>query len=131
MLWNDLVIQATGWLAAKGLESPAADAREIAEVAAGSSLHKASDPTTQQRDRFAEMVVQRGERVPLQHVTGGCTSATWNLPRAPDASLCGPRRNWWQVTPSMRQQRWWRRRAPMRLSALQIYAREVAISHLQ
>ncbi|MDN6487404.1 peptide chain release factor N(5)-glutamine methyltransferase [Ancrocorticia populi] len=70
MLWNDLVIQATGWLAAKGLQSPAADAREIAEVAAGSSLHKASDPTTQQHDRFAEMVVQRGERVPLQHVTG-------------------------------------------------------------
>ena len=43
MRWNDLVIQATGWLAAKGLDSPGADAREIAEVVAGRPLHAVGD----------------------------------------------------------------------------------------
>ncbi|MGO1590385.1 MAG: N5-glutamine methyltransferase family protein [Ancrocorticia sp.] len=70
MRWNDVVIQATGWLAAKGLESPGSDAREIAEVVAENSLHSASDPSADQQELFRRMVIQRGERVPLQHVTG-------------------------------------------------------------
>lgn len=70
MRWNDLVIQATGWLAAKRVDSPGADAREIAEVVAGGSLSRADDPTPDQQERFAQMVRERGERTPLQHVTG-------------------------------------------------------------
>ena len=70
MWWNDLVIQATGWLAAKGLDSPGADAREIAEVVAGRPLHAVGDPSPEQEESFRHMVGQRGQRIPLQHVTG-------------------------------------------------------------
>ena len=74
MGWNELIAGATAAFRAAGLDSPKADARELAEVAGGERLHvllgSGSDPTPAQRARFETMVAKRAARVPLQHVTG-------------------------------------------------------------
>ncbi len=73
MGWNELIAGATAALRAAGLDSPEADARELAEVAGGARLHlllSSGAPTLEQRARFDSMVAERATRVPLQHVTG-------------------------------------------------------------
>ena len=74
MSWNELIAGATAAFRAAGLESPEADARELAEVAGGERLHallaSGSFPTPEQRARFDSMVAERAVRVPLQHITG-------------------------------------------------------------
>ncbi|MFT3943538.1 MAG: peptide chain release factor N(5)-glutamine methyltransferase [Ancrocorticia sp.] len=73
MGWNELVAAATATFRAAGLDSPEADARELAEVAGGERLHvllATGAPTPEQRARFDSMVAARATRVPLQHVTG-------------------------------------------------------------
>ena len=74
MSWNELIAGATAAFRAAGLESPEADARELAEVAGGERLHallaSGSFPTPEQRARFDSMVAERAARVPLQHITG-------------------------------------------------------------
>lgn len=74
MGWNELIAGATAAFRAAGLDSPKADARELAEVAGGERLHvllgSGSAPTPTQRARFETMVAKRAARVPLQHVTG-------------------------------------------------------------
>ncbi len=70
MGWTKLIAAASSHLARCGVTSPQADAREIAEVVGHGRLATLCEPTPAQRERFESMVRSRGNRTPLQHVTG-------------------------------------------------------------
>lgn len=74
MGWTELIAGAVEIFCAAGLDSPEADARELAEVAGEGRLRgllgSGAVPTPEQRAYFESMVAERATRVPLQHVTG-------------------------------------------------------------
>lgn len=70
MTWRELVSQAVSTLAEAGVDSPAVDARLLAEHVAGTSLLLAPAPTPEQATVFARLVERRAQRHPLQHLTG-------------------------------------------------------------
>ena len=67
--WPGLIVQAAGELSAAGLESPAAEARSLAEFVAGKNPALANDPAEGEVARFHSLVASRAARVPLQHLT--------------------------------------------------------------
>ncbi len=68
--WPALIAEASQHLTRAGLDSPAADARILAEHVAGSHPLVASDPDDDAVVRFRELVAERATRIPLQHLTG-------------------------------------------------------------
>jgi release factor glutamine methyltransferase len=53
-----------------GVPSPEHDARELLAHVTGSSRMLLADPTPEQEAEFARLVARRGQREPLQHLTG-------------------------------------------------------------
>jgi release factor glutamine methyltransferase len=53
-----------------GVPSPEHDARELLAHVTGSGRMLLADPTPEQEAEFARLVARRGEREPLQHLTG-------------------------------------------------------------
>ena len=90
MGWNMLVLEATGRLAAVGIDSPASDARELAEHVAGERLAVAAGPTPEQEKAYRGLVARRCAREPLQHVTGTMYFRFLTLACTPEAFIVRP-----------------------------------------
>ncbi|HEY1178405.1 MAG TPA: peptide chain release factor N(5)-glutamine methyltransferase, partial [Phytomonospora sp.] len=71
--WRDRIVEAAGRLSAAGVPSPLVDAELMAAHIAGTSrggLILAEPPDEEAAARFAQLVGQRSERVPLQYLIG-------------------------------------------------------------
>ncbi|MGJ9433148.1 hypothetical protein [Actinotignum sp. GS-2025b] len=88
--WADLLAGATAQLTAAGVDSPAADARWLAEAVAGKRPHPRDTPPPAQRELFAAYLARRAAREPLQHITGRMYFRYLELVSTPDALIVRP-----------------------------------------
>ncbi|MGJ9607763.1 hypothetical protein ACRQFR_04585, partial [Actinotignum sp. GS-2025c] len=88
--WADLLAGATAQLTAAGVDSPAADARWLAEAVAGTRPHPRDTPPPAQRQLFAAYLARRATREPLQHITGRMYFRYLELVSTPDALIVRP-----------------------------------------
>ncbi|MGJ9454401.1 N5-glutamine methyltransferase family protein [Actinotignum sp. GS-2025c] len=88
--WADLLAGATAQLTAAGVDSPAADARWLAETVAGTRPHPRDTPPPAQRQLFAAYLARRATREPLQHITGRMYFRYLELVSTPDALIVRP-----------------------------------------
>jgi release factor glutamine methyltransferase len=65
-----LLVEATARLREAGVASPDFDAAELLAFVTGSSRLHLSEPTSDQRQRYDELIARRAAREPLQHLTG-------------------------------------------------------------
>lgn len=90
MTWRELQREASGRLAAAGIETPAVDARLLAEHVAGMNLILAPNPTIDEASRYRALIEKRAERVPLQHLTGVMHFRSIVLPAEPGVFIVRP-----------------------------------------
>ncbi|MDY5127057.1 peptide chain release factor N(5)-glutamine methyltransferase [Actinotignum sp. GS-2025g] len=88
--WAELLAGATAQLTAAGVDSPAADARWLAEAAAGERPYPRDTPPPAQRELFASYLARRTAREPLQHITGRMYFRYLELVSTPDALIVRP-----------------------------------------
>ena len=88
--WAELLAGATAQLTAAGVDSPAADARWLAEAAAGERPYPRDTPPPAQRELFASYLARRAAREPLQHITGRMYFRYLELVSTPDALIVRP-----------------------------------------
>lgn len=73
MTTRALLVKVTQHLRRAGVVAPEVDAELLLAHVLGTrrgALHQAPEPTGQQQALFEELIARRGERVPLQHLTG-------------------------------------------------------------
>lgn len=88
--WRRLVDGAASVLAAAGVPSPHHDARLLAEHVAGRPVVLAPAPAPEDFSRYAALIEQRRQRVPLQHLTGEMTFRHLTLEAGPGAFITRP-----------------------------------------
>lgn len=88
--WAELLAGATAQLTAAGVDSPAADARWLAEAAAGKRPDPRTTPPPAQRELFTRYLARRAAREPLQHITGRMYFRYLELVSTPDALIVRP-----------------------------------------
>lgn len=88
--WRRLVDGAAAVLAEAGVPSPQHDARLLAEHVTGRSIVLAPAPEAGDFARYADLIEQRRQRVPLQHLTGEMSFRYLTLEASPGAFITRP-----------------------------------------